>query len=232
MPDVGAILAVISAVVSVIAVVIGVLLERQRRKRDRERTASLDASSVAFAESRASLDFLLRERLGEVNVSSYFRDAGVRREVETAFEELESPRSLDPASLPTPQERTISFSKGRKWLLSTSGSSPATTHRSLDDALTAARASLADAGAGKIEVHEPDGSVVIDRTRPRGARFMLYTDTSGHHRFMLRDSSGRPLLVSPGYTTRASALHGIASVKSNVDGEIVEIPPPVSDSHL
>lgn len=231
MPDVGAILAGVSAVVSVIAVVIGVLLERHRRKRDRERTASLDASSVASAESRASLDFLLRERLGEVNVSSYFRDAGVRREVETAFEELESPRSLDPTTLPAPQERTIS-SKGRKWLLSTSGSSPATTHSSLDDALTAARASLSDAGAGKIEVHEPDGSVVIDRTRPRGARFMLYTDTSGQHRFMLRDSSGRPLLVSPGYTTRASALHGIARVKSNVDGEIVEIPPPVSDSRL
>lgn len=223
MPDVGALLAGITAGVSLLVAIWSLVFDRRRQERDRERTSSLDALSVASTESKASLDFLLRERLGEVNISSYFRDPRVRREADTAFEELENPSVVDPDSLPKPEERTVTFSKAKKWILSNDGSGSPSSHNSLDEALSAARASLASAGLGKIEVREPDGNVVFDRTRPRGARFNVYTDKAGQYRFMLRDASGRPLLVSDGYSSKSAALNAVDSVRRSSDSEIVEV---------
>lgn len=78
-------------------------------------------------------------------------------------------------------------------------------------------------------MREANGKIVIDRTRPRGSRFMLYTDKSGQYRFMLRDASGRGLLVSEGYSSKGAALHAIDVVRRSVDGEVVEIVPRGAD---
>lgn len=45
--------------------------------------------------------------------------------------------------------------------------------------------------------------------------FQLYPDRSGHTRFRLKADNGEVILASEAYTTRASALEGIASVQAN-----------------
>ena len=49
-------------------------------------------------------------------------------------------------------------------------------------------------------------------------KFELYQDKAGQHRFRLKASNGQTIAVSEGYSTRASALNGIESVKNNAPG--------------
>lgn len=46
-------------------------------------------------------------------------------------------------------------------------------------------------------------------------KFELYKDKAGEFRFRLKASNGQTILVSEGYTQRASAEKGIASVRTN-----------------
>jgi len=54
-------------------------------------------------------------------------------------------------------------------------------------------------------------------------KFELFTDKGGQWRFNLKASNGQVIASSEGYASKASALNGIASVKSNAPGaETVE----------
>lgn len=46
-------------------------------------------------------------------------------------------------------------------------------------------------------------------------KFELYTDKAGEFRFRLKAGNGQIILSSEGYTSKASALNGIKSVKAN-----------------
>jgi|SRR5690606_25847376 len=46
-------------------------------------------------------------------------------------------------------------------------------------------------------------------------KFELYTDKAGEFRFRLKAANGQIILSSQGYTSKASALNGIESVKTN-----------------
>ena len=46
-------------------------------------------------------------------------------------------------------------------------------------------------------------------------KFQLYQDKSGEFRFKLIASNGQIIAVSEGYKTKASAMNGIESVKTN-----------------
>ncbi len=55
-------------------------------------------------------------------------------------------------------------------------------------------------------------------------KFELYTDKKGEYRFRLKAGNGEVIAVSEGYTTKASALNGIESVRKNAaDGKVVEV---------
>ncbi|GAA2973402.1 uncharacterized protein YegP (UPF0339 family) [Microbacterium terrae] len=55
-------------------------------------------------------------------------------------------------------------------------------------------------------------------------KFELWTDKGGDWRFNLKASNGQVIATSQGYASKASALNGIASVKTNApDAEVVEI---------
>ena len=55
-------------------------------------------------------------------------------------------------------------------------------------------------------------------------KFELYTDQAGKFRFRLKASNGQVIAASQGYTTRKSALDGIASVRTNApQAPIVEV---------
>lgn len=47
------------------------------------------------------------------------------------------------------------------------------------------------------------------------ARFEVYTDKAGEFRYRLVAGNNEPILASEGYTTKASCLNGIESVKNN-----------------
>ena len=47
------------------------------------------------------------------------------------------------------------------------------------------------------------------------AKFELSMDKTGEFRFKLVASNGETIAVSEGYTTKAKAMNGIASVKEN-----------------
>jgi uncharacterized protein YegP (UPF0339 family) len=49
-------------------------------------------------------------------------------------------------------------------------------------------------------------------------KFELYLDKAGEHRFRLKAGNGETIAVSEGYSSKASALNGIESVKSNAPG--------------
>ena len=54
-------------------------------------------------------------------------------------------------------------------------------------------------------------------------KFELWTDKGGDWRFNLKASNGQVIATSQGYASKASALNGIESVKSNAPGaETVE----------
>ena len=55
-------------------------------------------------------------------------------------------------------------------------------------------------------------------------KFELWTDKGGDWRFNLKASNGQVIATSQGYASKASALNGIESVKSNAPGaEVVEL---------
>jgi len=53
-------------------------------------------------------------------------------------------------------------------------------------------------------------------------KFELYQDKAGEYRFRLTARNGEIIAVSEGYKTKASCENGIASVRKNAEGEIVE----------
>lgn len=55
-------------------------------------------------------------------------------------------------------------------------------------------------------------------------KFELWVDKGGDWRFNLKASNGQVIATSQGYASRASAVNGIESVKTNAPGaEIVDI---------
>jgi uncharacterized protein YegP (UPF0339 family) len=66
------------------------------------------------------------------------------------------------------------------------------------------------------------------RTSIEGAvmagKFELWVDKGGDWRFNLKASNGQVIATSQGYSSKASAVNGIESVKANAPGaEVVEI---------
>lgn len=54
-------------------------------------------------------------------------------------------------------------------------------------------------------------------------KFEIYADKAGEFRFRLKATNGQIIAVSEGYTTMASCVNGVDSVKKNaVDAAIVE----------
>ncbi|MEZ3162058.1 YegP family protein [Microbacterium sp. BWT-B31] len=54
--------------------------------------------------------------------------------------------------------------------------------------------------------------------------FELWTDKAGEYRFNLKAGNGQVIATSQGYSSKASALNGIESVKTNAPGaEVVEV---------
>ena len=54
-------------------------------------------------------------------------------------------------------------------------------------------------------------------------KFEIYADKAGEFRFRLKATNGQIIAVSEGYTTMASCVNGVESVKKNaVDAAIVE----------
>ncbi|REJ04933.1 DUF1508 domain-containing protein [Microbacterium bovistercoris] len=55
-------------------------------------------------------------------------------------------------------------------------------------------------------------------------KFELYTDKGGDWRFRLKAGNGEVIATSQGYSSKASALNGIDSVRRNAaDAEVVEV---------
>ena len=55
-------------------------------------------------------------------------------------------------------------------------------------------------------------------------KFELWVDKAGEYRFNLKATNGQVIATSQGYSSKASALNGIDSVKTNApDAEVVEI---------
>ncbi|MBH0123206.1 YegP family protein [Rhodococcus sp. NPDC003382] len=54
------------------------------------------------------------------------------------------------------------------------------------------------------------------------ARFELFKDTGGDFRFRLKAANGEIIAASQGYTSKAAAQNGIASVKANAASAPVE----------
>ncbi|SIT67842.1 YegP family protein [Microbacterium sp. RU33B] len=54
--------------------------------------------------------------------------------------------------------------------------------------------------------------------------FELWVDKGGQHRFNLKASNGQVIATSEGYSSKASALKGIESVRANAaDAPVVEV---------
>lgn len=54
--------------------------------------------------------------------------------------------------------------------------------------------------------------------RAMAGKFELWTDKGGQWRFNLKASNGQVIATSEGYSSKASALAGIESVKNNAPG--------------
>jgi len=54
--------------------------------------------------------------------------------------------------------------------------------------------------------------------------FEIWTDAKGEYRFHLKAGNGEVIATSEGYTSKAGARNGIASVQRNApDAEVVEL---------
>ncbi len=68
-----------------------------------------------------------------------------------------------------------------------------------------------------------DGAVPDERWIMAG-KFELWTDKGGDWRFNLKAANGQVIATSQGYSSKASALNGIESVRTNApDAELVEV---------
>jgi uncharacterized protein len=54
------------------------------------------------------------------------------------------------------------------------------------------------------------------------AKFELFVDKGGEYRFNLKASNGQTIASSEGYSSKASAINGIESVKANAADAVVE----------
>jgi uncharacterized protein len=54
------------------------------------------------------------------------------------------------------------------------------------------------------------------------AKFELFVDKGGEYRFNLKASNGQTIASSEGYSSKASAINGIESVKENAADAVVE----------
>lgn len=58
---------------------------------------------------------------------------------------------------------------------------------------------------------------------PHG-KFEIYKDRSGEYRFRLKAANGQTIAIGQGYSSKASCMKGIASIRKNApDAEIIEI---------
>ncbi len=72
-------------------------------------------------------------------------------------------------------------------------------------------------------VGDIEDQTVAEVVAVKHPKFELYNDKAGEFRFRLKASNGEIIAVSEGYTTKAAALNGIASVKKNApDAEVVK----------
>ena len=55
----------------------------------------------------------------------------------------------------------------------------------------------------------------LDAERHRNPKFEVYKDRAGFFRFRMKSTNGRVIAVSEPYTTKASCLGGIDSIKRN-----------------
>lgn len=66
-------------------------------------------------------------------------------------------------------------------------------------------------------MHDKEGEPVM------AGKWELYTDKGGEYRFRLKAGNGEVIaLSSEGYSTKASALNGIESIRKNASSDIVE----------
>lgn len=54
------------------------------------------------------------------------------------------------------------------------------------------------------------------------AKFELYKDKGGEYRFNLKASNGQTIASSEGYSSKASAINGIESVKANAADAVID----------
>ena len=57
----------------------------------------------------------------------------------------------------------------------------------------------------------------------KNPKFEVYTDKKGEFRFRLKAKNGEPIAASEGYTTKASCMNGIDSVRKNAADCTIEI---------
>lgn len=87
-------------------------------------------------------------------------------------------------------------------------------------------ASVANCKVGVESVRKNCGVAVEDQTADgyevlKNPKYELYTDTAGRFRFRLKAANGEIVAASQGYTSKASAKNGIASVGKNApDAEV------------
>ena len=70
------------------------------------------------------------------------------------------------------------------------------------------------------------GAALEDQTtsvqKEKCPKFELYTDKRGNYRFRLKAANGKIIAVSEGYTSKASCLNGIDSVRKNAPSAQIE----------
>lgn len=54
-------------------------------------------------------------------------------------------------------------------------------------------------------------------------KFGVYKDKAGGYRFRLKAGNGEATATSESYKTKASAMHGIESVKKNAGADVVDL---------
>ncbi len=54
-------------------------------------------------------------------------------------------------------------------------------------------------------------------------KYEVYKDKSGGFRFRLKAANGEVIASSESYKTKASAMHGIESVKKNAASDVVDL---------
>ncbi len=72
----------------------------------------------------------------------------------------------------------------------------------------------------------PGGRTVADDSEgdPMAGKFELWVDKGGDYRFNLKAANGQVIATSQGYSSKASALNGIESIRTNApDAEVVEL---------